>query len=84
MEGYDRWVAVPRWNLQPDEDVTKTAHKLLRGIPAEFLHVKSHQDNKREWESLPLQVRMNIMADDQATRQRNTMTATKEEVIPLA
>jgi hypothetical protein len=43
MEGYDRWISVPRWNLRPDEDVTTTAHKLLRGIPAEFLHVKSHQ-----------------------------------------
>jgi hypothetical protein len=27
---------------------------------------------------------MNIMADDQATRQRNTMTAAREEVIPLS
>jgi hypothetical protein len=84
IEGYDQWTAVPRWNLRPDEDVTQTAHKLLQGIPAKFLHVKSHQDSKQKEESLPMHVRMNIQADYQATRQRNEMSAASEEVLPLA
>jgi hypothetical protein len=83
LEGYSQ-IYTPKWNLRPDEDITKLAHKLLHTIPHQFTHVKSHQDNIKNDKKLPFPAVMNIMADQLASRQRNLMTKPDSTVTNLA
>jgi hypothetical protein len=83
LEGYSQ-IYTPKWNLRPDEDITKLAHKLLHTIPHQLTHVKSHQDNIKSDKKLPFPAVMNIMADQLASQQRNLMTKPDSTVINLA
>jgi hypothetical protein len=83
LEGYSQ-IYTPKWNLRPDKDITKLAHKLLHTIPHQFTHVKSHQDNIKNDKKLPFPAVMNIMADQLASRQRNLMTKPDSTVTNLA
>jgi hypothetical protein len=77
--GYTR-TATPKWNLRPDEDITSTAHHLLHSIPHQLIHIKSHQDSTRETKELSFPAILNVMADQQASRQRNLMTKPSSRV----
>jgi hypothetical protein len=83
LVGYSQFMT-PKMNLRPDEDITKIAFLILNSIPHELVHVKSHQDAKKELHELPFPAIINIMADQQATRQRNLMTEPDKEVNNLA
>jgi hypothetical protein len=72
--------SIPKWNLRPDEDITKMAYKILLPIPHTLIHVKSHQDSTKETSDLPFPAILNTLADLQATRQRNLMTKPDAEV----
>jgi hypothetical protein len=80
MEAYDAQLTVPRWNLRPDEDITKLAYGIWRAIPHSIMHVKSHQDEKLDWEKLSFSASLNIAADEQASRQRSMMHKPAAEV----
>jgi hypothetical protein len=84
MATYDDQLHVPRWNLQSDEDITFTTFLVWKAIPHEIIHVKSHQDDNTEWEKLYFQAILNISADEQATRQRNTMNSPATQVRNLS
>jgi hypothetical protein len=72
LSGYSQ-LETPKWNLRPDEDITKLAHLILKPIPYQLIHVKSHQDSNKDISDLPFPAVINIMADQQATRQRSLM-----------
>jgi hypothetical protein len=73
MATYDDQLWVSRWNLRSDEDITNIVQKVWNALPHEIIHVKSHQDEHTDWEKLPFQATLNIIADEQATRQRHAM-----------
>jgi hypothetical protein len=75
---------VPCWNLRPDKDIARTAHSLLAKLPIQLQHVKSHQDNKHGPTQINFEAQMNILADEEATRQRNTMCGPAEDVHNIA
>jgi hypothetical protein len=69
-----------KWNLRQDADILNLALKLLQDIPANFTHIKSHQDRVKTDKPLSLQAQLNIMADELATRQQEKMTAPRMQV----
>jgi hypothetical protein len=69
-----------KWNLRQDADILHLANKLLLDIPANFTHIKSHQDRVKTDKPLSFQAQLNIMADELATRQREKMTAPRTQV----
>jgi ribonuclease HI len=73
MESYRTTIPHSRWNLRPDADITNRANEQITGIPVQYIHVKSHQDNQNPKE-LGFDAELNIMADELATRQRRLMT----------
>jgi hypothetical protein len=73
MESYRATIPSLRWNLRPDADITNLANKQIRTIPAQYIHVKSHQDANKG-ENLSYEAQLNIMADELATQQRRQMT----------
>jgi hypothetical protein len=79
LSGY-KGVSPSKWNLRPDEDITKMASLVITPIPHHFIHVKSHQDTSKNPEDLPFPAVLNIMADQQATRQKSLMTKPATEV----
>ena len=61
----------PSQNTQADYDAHLTLRKLLQELPGEMeiIHVKGHQDNKKNKISrLTWQAQLNIIADSLATR----------------
>jgi hypothetical protein len=74
MDSYTSAINNAQWNLRSDADITNQAYDNLSRIPASYIHVKSHQDNKdTDLEKLPFNAQMNIMADALATQQREMM-----------
>jgi hypothetical protein len=69
-----------KWNLRPDADILNLAFKLLQDVPANYTHIKGHQDKVKSDKPLSFRAQMNIMADELATRQREKMTAPKTYV----
>jgi hypothetical protein len=84
METYVNNLQVARWNLRPDEDITRTAHETWRCIPYRLIHVKSHQDTTTEWDKLTFPAMLNVIADEQATLHRNVMQSPATKVRNLA
>jgi hypothetical protein len=80
IEGYRTQTPVSRWNLHSDEVITKYANKLLADIPANIVHVHSHQDEGNDWENLSFSAQLNIMADEQASHHREMMEGPADEV----
>jgi hypothetical protein len=74
MDSFCKRTNIPRWNLRPNEDICKVASELLRKLPIQIQHIKSHQDQKQSIDELPFGAVLNTMADKEATRQRNLMT----------
>jgi hypothetical protein len=60
------------------------ASTVMEPIPHQLIHVKSHQDTTKNPDDLPFPAVLNIMADQQATRQRNIMTKPASEVQNIA
>jgi hypothetical protein len=83
LTGYAQ-LSTPKWNLRPDEDITRMAFHILNPIPHTLIHVKSHQDSAKDTLELPFPAILNVMADQQATRQRNLMTKPASMVQNLA
>jgi hypothetical protein len=84
LERYRNEMELSKWNLQPDADMVKYAHKLLRNIPANFTHVKSHQDTGKNFDKLSLPVQMNTLADKLAKEQPVQGTRPPELYVPFS
>jgi hypothetical protein len=80
MATYDNKIPVPRWNLRSDEDITRAAFQIWQNITHRMEHVKRHQDEKSGNDKLTFPATLNIVADKQATLQRNVMETPVEEV----
>jgi hypothetical protein len=52
-------------------------------LPVKLIHIKSHQDDDQDWEKLLFQAQLNVMADAEATRQRNAMDEPESRVTRL-
>jgi hypothetical protein len=83
LERYQNETELSKWNLQPDADMVKYAHKLLKNIPANFTHVKSHQNSGKSFQELSLPVQMNTLADQLATEQPDHSTRLPEIYVPF-
>jgi ribonuclease HI len=83
IEGYRTQTPVTRWNLRSDEDITRYANTLLADIPANIVHVHSHQDEGNNWENLSFSALLNTMADEQASHHREMMDGPADEVTNL-
>jgi hypothetical protein len=55
----------------------------MRDLPVKLIHIKSHQDDDQDWEKLSFQAQLNVMADAEATRQRNVMDEPEQQVTRL-
>jgi hypothetical protein len=71
IDSFHNQISIPRWNLRPDEDIAKAAYTILSKIPAQLIHIKSHQDRTKSIEKLTFEAQLNVIADEEATRQRN-------------
>jgi hypothetical protein len=49
-----------------------------------LVHIKSHQDDNTDFEKLSFPASLNVLADEQATRQQNIMEAPVETVVNIA
>jgi ribonuclease HI len=74
IRSFNDYTWVPKWNLRPDEDIARTAYEALKYIPAKLEHIKGHQDTDSNVKELPLPAILNIVADEEATHQRNRMS----------
>lgn len=83
MHNYQWRGSMSKWNLQSDADITNLAHDYLRNLPAILIHVKSHQDEQRDFEDLPFEAQLNILADAQATQHRDMMESPLTDVTGL-
>jgi hypothetical protein len=73
MERYSTSQAMAKWVHDPDIDVTNMVQENLRGIEAQFLHVKSHQDRQHNQTKLSFPAQLNGRADQLATGQQESM-----------
>jgi hypothetical protein len=80
MESYSMSIRHSRWNLRSDADITNTANKNFNNIPATLIHVKSHQDETKDSETLKFEAQINVLADALATQQRESMSKPTTEV----
>jgi hypothetical protein len=72
MEKYRNEQILPKWHLNPDADIVWLAHNHSETIPANFVHVKGHQeDNASSKMNRPAQ--LNNIADKLASEQREIM-----------
>jgi ribonuclease HI len=69
-----------KWHLSPDADILKLTHDIIAEIPINFVHIKGHQDKKREGTSISFSAQLNVMADELAVCQRLAMTLPKRQV----
>jgi hypothetical protein len=83
QRGYEQNIQTSRWNLRPDEDIAKLAGQLLSKVPIMIQHIKSHQDSKTKSENLSFEAHLNILADKEATRQRENMDSPETEVLNI-
>jgi hypothetical protein len=84
LNSYHTKMPVPRWNLRPDKDIARTAHMLMSKLPIQLYHVRSHQDEKSPSATINFEAQLNILADQEATRQRNKMSGPAEDVRNIA
>jgi hypothetical protein len=57
------------WYLNPDIDVIMTLGDVRKGLPFQLIsrYVKSHQDDKRDYDGLTRPEQLNVQADHRAT-----------------
>jgi hypothetical protein len=55
----------------------------MKVFSIQLVHIKSHQDNKVDWEKLSFQAQLNTIADAEATAQRNIMDHPAAKVTQL-
>eukprot|EP00957_Ditylum_brightwellii_P151426 11532025-Ditylum_brightwellii.AAC.1 len=69
----------PYNTLEPDWDVIVQSAKYLQGIgfKLKIEHVKSHQDDKDDFEKLNLPAQLNVRADELATTYRKNIANLK-------
>jgi hypothetical protein len=72
-----------KWNLNPDADVVNYAHKLIKQIPMNIVHVKSHQSSGKDFNKLSLPVQMNTIADNLAEEQQHYNDKLPEVYLPF-
>jgi hypothetical protein len=73
MESYETELQTPKWAHKPDIDITNTVHRNLKGMKAQFVHIKGHQDTTRSDKPISFTAELNVMADTLASQQRQTM-----------
>jgi hypothetical protein len=84
MTTYDEHLPIARWNLRPDEDISRFAWETWKEVPHKLIHIKSHQDVNTERDKLTFPALLNVIADEQATRHRNLMQQPASDVRNLA
>jgi hypothetical protein len=84
LERYQHETELPKWSLQPDADMVKYAHELLKNIPTNLIHVRSHQNSGKNFKELSLPVQMNTMADQLAKEQLNLGTRPPDLYVPFS
>jgi hypothetical protein len=75
------------WYLKPDHDVTMTLSEVREGLPLQLIsrHVKSHQDDKCDFDDLTRPAQLNVLADRRATAALDELHAARKtpEFYPL-
>jgi hypothetical protein len=75
------------WYLKPDHDVIMTLSEIREGLPFQLIsrHVKSHQDDERDYADLTRPEQLNVEADHRATAALDALRAAKQttEFYPL-
>jgi hypothetical protein len=83
LERYRNEQEYSKWNLNPDADAVKYAHKLTKQIPLNFVHVKSHQSAGKDFSKLSIPVQLNILADQLAKEQQQYRENSPEVYLPF-
>ncbi len=68
-EFHTRDVDSSSWYLKPDHDVILTLSVVREGLPFKLIsqHIKSHQDDERDFDDLTRPEQLNVLADHRAT-----------------
>jgi hypothetical protein len=86
-EFHTRDVDSSSWYLKSDHDVIMTLNKGRKGLPFQLIsrHVKSHQDDEREFDDLTRSEQLNVFADRRATAALDELRAAdkNKELYPL-
>ena len=69
--------------LSTDYDVTRAVAKRLQTVKYDITHVKSHQDDKKPFASLPKPAQYNVIADQLATEQLQSMKKPRTTTTPI-
>jgi hypothetical protein len=62
-----------KWHLFPEADILGLAAERMSAIPANYVHVKSHQDRKPKSGRLSYDAQLNCLADELAKQQNDKM-----------
>jgi ribonuclease HI len=62
-----------KWHLNPEVDILGLAAERMSAIPANYVHVKSHQDRKPKSGRLSYDAQLNCLADELAKQQNDKM-----------
>jgi hypothetical protein len=74
LEHKTPWKRKSKHQTRPEADITNIADTLLQEISnVQIRHIKSHQDNYAPADKLSWPAQLNIIADQQATKQREMM-----------
>jgi hypothetical protein len=86
-EFHTRDVDSSSWYLKPYHDVTMTLGEVREGLPLQLIyrHVKSHQDDKCDFDDLTRPAQLNVLADHRATAALDELHAARKtpEFYPL-
>jgi hypothetical protein len=68
------------WYLKPDHDVIMTLSEVREGLPFRLIsqHVKSHQDDERDFADLTRPEQLNVLADHRATAALDALRAARK------
>lgn len=70
MESYETELKTPKWAHKPDIDITNTVYHNLKGLKAQFVHIKGHQDKHQHNKPISFIAELNVMVDELASQQR--------------
>jgi hypothetical protein len=68
------------WYLKTDHDVIMTLSEVQEGLPFQLIsqHVKSHQDEKRDFDDLTRPEQLNVLTDHRATAALDELRAARK------
>jgi hypothetical protein len=81
LESLQDTTPTPKGIFHPHADIIRMAHRLLKPISPEYVHVKSHQQDNKTKTGFDFDAKLNDIADGLAKNHHSTITKDHQQLI---